>query len=92
MSGTSQFWRVAMRLLTTIATVLAQFHQYRATLDELEAYSDRELNDIGIGRGELPRVAWEEAERRFPLPAELPAPGFAKVDARSIELAVAGQR
>jgi hypothetical protein len=37
-------------------------------------------------------VAWEEAERRFPLPAELPAPSFAKVDARSIELAVAGQR
>jgi uncharacterized protein YjiS (DUF1127 family) len=81
-----------MRLLTTIATVLAQFHQYRVILDELEAYTDRELNDLGIGRGDLPRVAWEEAERRFPSPDHTTDAGFPKVAARSIELAVAGQR
>lgn len=81
-----------MRLLTTIATTLAQYHQFNATLRELNAYSDRELADMGVGRGDLIRLAREEAERRFPLPAEPPARPFAKADARPIEFAFAGQR
>ena len=59
-----------MRLLTTIATTLAQYHQFNATLRELNARSDRELADMGVDRGDIARLAWQEAERRFPLPAE----------------------
>ena len=81
-----------MRLLTTIATTLAQYHQFNATLRELNAYSDRELTDMGVGRGDLTRLAWQEAERRFPLPDESDAVGYSKTAAHSIELAVAGQR
>jgi uncharacterized protein YjiS (DUF1127 family) len=81
-----------MRLLTTIATALAQYHQFHATLRELNDYSDRELNDMGVGRGDLTRLAWQEAERRFPMPEETPTVGFSKTAAHSIELAVAGQR
>ena len=81
-----------MRLLTTIATMLAQHHRFTATLRELDACSDRELVDMGLARGDLTRLAREQAERRFPLPAEPSARPFAKADARPIELAFAGQR
>jgi uncharacterized protein YjiS (DUF1127 family) len=30
-------------------------------MDELSHLSDRELADIGITRGEIPRVAWEQS-------------------------------
>ena len=41
----------------------------------------------------LPVWLGEEAERRFPLPAEgQDTRGFAKTSARSLELALAGQR
>jgi uncharacterized protein YjiS (DUF1127 family) len=32
---------------------------YRATLGELQALSDRELDDAGLGRGDLARIARE---------------------------------
>jgi uncharacterized protein YjiS (DUF1127 family) len=81
-----------MRLLTTIATALAQYHQFHASLRELNDRSDRELADMGIQRGEIALLAWQEAERRFPLPAEAHQQVYAKTSAGSIELAVAGQR
>jgi uncharacterized protein YjiS (DUF1127 family) len=82
-----------MRLLTTIATTLAQYHQFTATRRELDSRSDRQLADMGVERGDVVRLAWEEAERRFPLPAEgQDTRGFAKTSARSLELALAGQR
>lgn len=81
-----------MRLLATIATTLAQYHQFNATLRELNAHSDRELDDMGLDRGNVARLAWQEAERRFPLPEVADDVGYAKTAARSIELAVAGQR
>ncbi len=81
-----------MRLLTTIATALAQYHQFHATLRELNDYSDRELTDMGVGRGDVTRLAWQEAERRCPLPGKSDSAGVSKVEAHSIDLAVAGQR
>ena len=54
-----------MRLLTTIATTLARYHQFNAILRELNAYPDRVLVDMGIDRADLSRLAWEEAERRL---------------------------
>ena len=92
-SGSLKNGRVALRLLTNIATALVQYHQFHATLRELNEYSDRDLNDMGVDRGDLTRLAWQEAERRFPLPAETNAEAVVpKAAARSIEPAVAGQR
>lgn len=36
---------------------LALYRRYRATLEELETLSDRELADIGMHRGELGEIA-----------------------------------
>lgn len=80
-----------MRLLTKIATVLAQYHQFHATLRELEGYSERELSDLGVSRHDLTRLAWEDAECRFPLPEDASVRPFAKADARSIEATFAAQ-
>ncbi|TCO69421.1 DUF1127 domain-containing protein [Rhodovulum euryhalinum] len=35
----------------------------RATFHELSALSDRELDDLGIGRGDIARIAVESARR-----------------------------
>ena len=53
-----------MNLLTHIRLVLAQHRALRAALAELNGYSDRELGELGLARGDVPRIAWEEAERR----------------------------
>mgnify|MGYP001424696632 CR=1 FL=1 len=81
-----------MRLLTTIALTLAQYHQFHATLRELSGCSDRQLADMGVDRADLTRLAWQEAERRFPPPAAAPAAAYPRVAADTIELAVAAQR
>jgi len=36
---------------------LRNYRQYRQSLNELSKLTDRELNDIGIGRGDIYRVA-----------------------------------
>ncbi len=36
---------------------------YAATFNELNALSDRELVDIGLGRAEIGSIAWEHAEK-----------------------------
>jgi uncharacterized protein YjiS (DUF1127 family) len=48
-----------------IATInfLRSWRRYNATLRELSQLGDRELADIGIARSDIPRVAWEDAER-----------------------------
>lgn len=82
-----------MRLLTTIATALAQYHQFNTARRDLQARSDRQLADMGLERGDLTRLAWEEAERRFPLPAaEAEDRRFAKAAALPLDLRLAGQR
>ena len=44
-----------------IRTAFAQRRTYRRTLDELHSLGDRELDDLGIYRGDLRRIAHEAA-------------------------------
>ncbi|MBN8965251.1 MAG: DUF1127 domain-containing protein [Rhizobiales bacterium] len=49
--------------LTHLVAIFQQWHRYNESLRELNRLGDRELADIGITRGDIPRVAWESAER-----------------------------
>ena len=42
---------------------LRQWRAYGNSLQELSHLGDRELADIGISRSDIPRIAWENAER-----------------------------
>jgi uncharacterized protein YjiS (DUF1127 family) len=57
-----------MDLLKEIHRTWALRREFRTVLGELAAYSDRELADLGLGRGDVARVAYEEAERRVAAP------------------------
>ena len=39
-----------------------QWRRYNRSVRELNRLGDRELADIGISRGDIPRVAWESSE------------------------------
>lgn len=49
--------------LTQLVGVLRQWRRYNESLRELNRLGDRELADIGITRGDIPRVAWDYSER-----------------------------
>jgi uncharacterized protein YjiS (DUF1127 family) len=57
-----------MDLLKNALRVWAMHREFRAVLAELNSYSDRELADLGIGRADVARLAYEEAERRIMTP------------------------
>ncbi len=40
-----------------IAHKFSNWRKYRETVNELDRMSDRELHDLGIGRGDIRRVA-----------------------------------
>jgi uncharacterized protein YjiS (DUF1127 family) len=42
---------------------LRQWRAYGNSLQELSRLGNRELADIGISRSDIPRIAWENAER-----------------------------
>ena len=48
--------------LSHLIGVLRQWRRYNQSLRELNRLGDRELADIGITRGDIPRVAWDNAE------------------------------
>ena len=48
--------------LSNLIGVLRQWRRYNQSLRELNRLGDRELADIGITRGDIPRVAWDNAE------------------------------
>jgi uncharacterized protein YjiS (DUF1127 family) len=50
-------------ILSHIVSAYQQWRRYNASLRELNRLADRELADIGITRGDIPRVAWESSER-----------------------------
>ena len=43
--------------------MLIAWKRYNASLNELNQLGDRELADIGISRSDIPRIAWESANR-----------------------------
>lgn len=57
-----------MDLLKEAYRTWAMHREFRAVLRELASYSERELVELGIGRGDIPHVAMEEAERRIGAP------------------------
>ena len=50
-------------MLVAILNFLHSWRRYNASLRELSQLGDRELADIGITRSDIPRVAWEDANR-----------------------------
>ena len=48
-------------MLTPIARVFQAWRRYDEAVNELSRLSDRELADIGITRGDIPRIAWDNA-------------------------------
>ena len=48
--------------LSHLIGVYRQWRRYNQSLRELNRLGDRELADIGITRGDIPRVAWETSE------------------------------
>jgi len=50
-------------LLSALLRFLRQWRRYNASLRELSQLGDRELADIGISRADIPRIAWEDAQR-----------------------------
>jgi uncharacterized protein YjiS (DUF1127 family) len=49
--------------LSHLVSVYRQWRRYNESLRELNRLGDRELADIGITRGDIPRVAWDSSER-----------------------------
>lgn len=53
----SQSPRVSTMTFKQITSRLHQWRRYRVSVRELSRLSDRELNDLGIGRGDIEYVA-----------------------------------
>jgi uncharacterized protein YjiS (DUF1127 family) len=51
--------------LTHLVGVFRQWRRYNDSIRELRRLGDRELADIGINRGDIYRVAWENSERAY---------------------------
>jgi uncharacterized protein YjiS (DUF1127 family) len=49
-------------MLLSIIHFFKSWKRYGVAVDELSHLSDRELADIGITRGDIPRIAWEQAK------------------------------
>jgi len=54
-----------MTPLKTISEKLAAWRRYREAVRELSQLSDRELDDIGIGRGDIEYVARRSVASRL---------------------------
>ncbi len=48
--------------LSHLLGAFRQWRRYNQSLRELNRLGDRELADIGITRGDIPRVAWNNSE------------------------------
>ena len=52
-------------MFVAILNFLQAWRRYNASLSELYQLGDRELADIGITRSDIPRIAWESADREI---------------------------
>jgi len=50
-------------LIANIIRALRSWRRFNSSLRELSRLGDRELADIGISRSDIPRVAWDNAQR-----------------------------
>ena len=50
-----------MKLLERIALLARRWATYQRVRAELESYTERELNDMGISRGDITRISLEAA-------------------------------
>ena len=50
-------------MLALIVRLFREWKRYNRSLSELNRLGDRELADIGISRSDIPRVAWNAAQR-----------------------------
>ena len=66
-----------MNILTHALNVWARHREFRAVLAKLARYTDRELHDMGIDRGDITRIAYDEAEQRIATPAAGSTPASA---------------
>jgi uncharacterized protein YjiS (DUF1127 family) len=60
--SSAAFKGLTTMFLTHLVGVFQQWRRYNNSLRELNRLGDRELADIGITRGDIPRVAWENSE------------------------------
>lgn len=50
-------------MFLAILRFIRAWKRYHVNLRELSRLNDRELADVGLSRSDIPRVAWENAER-----------------------------
>lgn len=74
--GVAGAWRGDLRETSRLGALVASlehrwasFQTYRHTCEELQMLSDRELNDIGISRWDIRRIAREAAAQAHPAQA-----------------------
>lgn len=57
-----------MKLIEQIALLARRWATYQRIRAELETYTERELNDMGLGRSDIARIALEAASLVKPQP------------------------
>ena len=50
-------------MFAALVRFIQEWKRYNRSLNELSRLGDRELADIGISRSDIPRVAWNAAQR-----------------------------
>jgi uncharacterized protein YjiS (DUF1127 family) len=45
--------------IASLRRTISDYRLYRKTLEELDNLTDRDLNDLGLGRCDIPRIARE---------------------------------
>ncbi|MET0536590.1 MAG: DUF1127 domain-containing protein [Xanthobacteraceae bacterium] len=51
-------------MLVAILNALRTWRRYNRSVRELSRLGDRELADIGLTRGDIARIAWQDAHQR----------------------------